>query len=101
MITSEEIAEQMKREILEDVSKGIVPATIADYSGLHEYVDANCYGGTEKLLAEMSDAAPDTEEGYTNAWNSFCAIVNPAMGAVDAWIKAGGMQAGPAQRAER
>ena len=101
MITSEEIAERMKREILDDVSQEIVPATIADYSGLHDYVDANCYGGTEKLLDEMHDAAPDTEEGHTNAWNSFCGIANPAMDTVDKWIKAGGIHAGPAKRAEQ
>ena len=91
MITSGEIAEQMKREILEDAKEGVIPETITAFADLHKYVDANCYGGTEKLLDAAHDAAPDTEEGHTQAWNSFCGLVNPAADEVDAWIKSGGL----------
>ncbi len=34
-----------KAEILEDIEKGIVPASVSTFGDLHEYVDANCYGG--------------------------------------------------------
>ena len=101
MITSNEIAERMKCEILEDVSAGTVPANVAGYTDLHEYVDANCYGGTEALFDAAHAAAPDTEEAHTSAWNSFCDLVNPAIEAVDAWIESGGIASAIAQRAKR
>jgi hypothetical protein len=34
-----------KAEILEDIHAGIVPADIKCFGDLHDYVDANCYGG--------------------------------------------------------
>ncbi len=101
MITSETISERMKREILDDVASGTVPAKVAGFTDLHTYVDANCYGGTEALFDAAHDAAPDTEEGHTAAWNSFCDLVNPAIEAVDAWIKSGGIAAAIAQRAKQ
>ena len=39
------IIDQMKREILQDISDGIVPETVSSFSELHDYVDANEYGG--------------------------------------------------------
>ena len=40
-----ETIEQMKQEILEDIKAGRVPADCPSFSSLHDYVDANCYGG--------------------------------------------------------
>ncbi len=100
MATSEEIADQAKREILDDIAAGLVPASVTDFSALHQHVDANCYGGAEALFDAAHDAVPDTEEGHTAAWNSFCTLVNPAFDAVDAWIKSGGIAAGMASRAK-
>lgn len=37
--------DRAKREILADIASGRVPATVADFSTLHDYVDANEYGG--------------------------------------------------------
>lgn len=96
MVTSEEIADRAKREILDDVAAGVVPATVADFSELHQYVDANCYGGTEALLDKAHGECPDTDDGHAEAWNSFCTLVNPAFDAVDAWIKSGGIAVGMA-----
>ena len=39
------IVEQAKREILADVTSGTVPHTCASFSELHDYTDANGYGG--------------------------------------------------------
>jgi hypothetical protein len=50
-----------KREILADIMDRIVPATVKDFATLHDYVDANCYGGlcedgwTEYANDEMTD----------------------------------------------
>ena len=41
----EETVERMKHEILADVKLGKVPATVKAFSELHDYVDANEYGG--------------------------------------------------------
>lgn len=101
MITPNEIAERMKCEILEDVSAGTVPAGVAGYTELHEYVDAYCYGGTEVLFDAAHDAVPDTEEGHTGAWNSFCDLVNPAIEAVDEWIRSGGIASAINHRAKQ
>jgi hypothetical protein len=42
MITSAELAETIKAEILELVAAGRIPADVHDFSALHNVVDANC-----------------------------------------------------------
>lgn len=78
-MTTEELAEAMKSEIIADVKSGIVPATVGSFSELHDYVDANCYGGTEKLLDDVG-------------MDACLALCNPAMDKVDAWIKSGALR---------
>ncbi len=34
-----------KREVLDMIDEGVVPADVADFSELHDYTDANCLGG--------------------------------------------------------
>jgi hypothetical protein len=41
----EEILNRMKAEIIADMSSGVVPNNVRSFSELHDYVDANCYGG--------------------------------------------------------
>lgn len=90
-ITSVQLAERIKAEILEDVKNGIVPATVKSFSELHDYVDANCYGGTEALLDEMDKQAPDTDEGHSRAMSALVDICNPAQEIINDWIAAGGI----------
>lgn len=40
-----EIIERAKREVREDILAGRVPNTASSFSELHDYVDANEYGG--------------------------------------------------------
>ena len=68
--------ERMKREILADVRKGVVPNTCGSFSALHDYVDANCYGGF-------------CEEGFDE---SKVNATNDAQNAIDLWIRAGGLK---------
>jgi hypothetical protein len=89
MITPEELAERMK-EILTDIRDGIVPCSVATFSDLHDYVDANCYGGTEAILDELDAAVPDTDDGHTSAMNALCDLMNPAMEIVSEWLASGG-----------
>ena len=71
----EQTIERSKSEILRDVADGTIPATCASYSQLHDYVDANGYGGAFEH---------DFDNEETDFWNA-------VQDAVDAWIKAGGI----------
>ena len=73
--TLDQAIERSKSEILGDIAEGIIPATCASYSELHDYVDANGYGGAFEH---------DFDNEETDFWNA-------VQDAVDAWIKAGGL----------
>lgn len=45
MITLSEIIARMKREIRTDVRCGRIPDNVKSFAELHDYVDANSYGG--------------------------------------------------------
>lgn len=70
-----EAVERTKSEILADVTQGIVPVTCSSFSELHDYVDANGYGGAfeHDFINEEADF-----------WNS-------VQDSVDAWLKGGGL----------
>ena len=70
------VVERAKAEILADVAAGTVPSTCASFSELHDYTDANGYGGA-------FDRPFDNNE--TDFWNA-------VQDAVDAWIKQGGLK---------
>ena len=71
-----QVVEQAKTEILADVAAGTVPSTCASFSELHDYTDANGYGGA-------FERPFDNEE--TDFWNA-------VQDAVDRWIKQGGLK---------
>jgi hypothetical protein len=71
------VVERAKAEILADVASGTVPRTCASFSELHDYTDANGYGGA-------FERPFDNEE--TDFWNA-------VQDTVDRWIKQGGLQA--------
>lgn len=70
----------MTAEILRDMACGIVPLTVASFSELHDYVDANCYGGFEAL---MDDTDAEDEEACETLWQ----FMNDAQTAVDHWLQ--------------
>jgi hypothetical protein len=70
-----------RQEILEDIRAGRVPVTAQSFSELHDFVDANEYGGG----CEWAE-----EEWSTDR---FCAFWNRVQDALDAWIRAGGLRA--------
>lgn len=86
------IIERIKSEILADVKAGTVPETVASFSELHDYVDANCYGGMEEIYDNFTEGSDGSDESMTAALNRVSEIMNPAIDAVDAWIKAGGVK---------
>ena len=90
MKTAAQMAEQMKLESMDDVKSGVIPATVASFSQLHDFVDANCYGGSEELFAQLVTESK-TDEEHQAKLDRLNAIMDPAMDIVDAWIKTGGM----------
>lgn len=72
-----------KKQIVEDVQKKVVPPTVRDFSHLHDFVDANEYGGlTDDEIAGSAKFSTGEE------WISFC---NGVADEVDAWIKSGAL----------
>jgi hypothetical protein len=73
--------DRAKREILEDVESGRVPADVPGFSALHDYVDANEYGG---LCDDDCPVPVGDDEGWIQ-WG------NDVQTEVDQWIKGGGI----------
>lgn len=72
-----EIIEKAKSEILNDIKEGIVSNTISSFSELHDFVDANYYGGF-------------CDDGYEASKNfNFEFKIQEDL---DAWIKNGGVK---------
>jgi hypothetical protein len=86
-----EVVGRMKREILEDVKSGQVPATVKTFTELHDYVDANEYGGfcedkfTDALIVHFGGL--DENTGMPQEMLDF---INAAQDAIDVWLKEGG-----------
>jgi len=71
--TREDVAtavEEVKAEILADIAKGIQPADVPDFSTLHDYVDANEYGGfcDEDRRAHWDTDALAMMQDVVNKW---------------------------------
>lgn len=91
VITADAVAKKIKFEIIRDVQSGKVPSTVKSYAELHNYVDANLYGGAEHLL-NWSDIGATNDDEHCQAMNKVLAVLNPASDLVDDWIKAGGIK---------
>ncbi len=90
--TLDESIERMKQEILEDIETGRVPTDCPSFSALHDYVDANEYGGfCEGALADAlieHFGGCDKNEGMPGAMLEF---LNNAQNAIDLWLKTNGV----------
>lgn len=77
--TIEQTALRMKREIATDVIEGRVPDDVPHFAALHDYVDANEYGGMcEEGMPERFEDAND--------WISHA---EAAQAIADTWIRGG------------
>ncbi len=97
---------RMKSEILADIAAGTVPASVSTFSELHDYVDANEYGGfcdagsVSDIIIELQDERDSLDEEALRNWpkageleelqEQFTNFANAAQNAIDAWLKAGG-----------
>lgn len=94
MKTLFEVIEQMKNEIKADVVFNAVPASVTSFSQLHDYVDANCYGGfcdDDGIMDELIalHGGRDEHEGIPDAALAF---MNAAQDAINTWLGTGALQ---------
>ncbi|MEU7631738.1 hypothetical protein AB0C34_17370 [Nocardia sp. NPDC049220] len=74
--TCGEVAAVMMGQICEDITAGIVPATVGTFEELHDHLDANMYADEFVRMIEQSG----------RAWADF---INGATDIVDVWLRAG------------
>lgn len=85
------VVERAKAEILRDIAAGIVPATVRNFSELHDHVDANGYGGAFESDDHADESTARREaERVSDFWNR-------VQGDLDAWLQAGRPTKGDAQ----
>ena len=76
-----------KEEIRADVAVGRIPRDVASFAALHDYVDANEYGG-------LTDTIPwITSAGRAHFADGGAEAANQVQHEIDTWIKAGGVRA--------
>jgi hypothetical protein len=90
--TLDESIKRMKQEIIKDIKAKRVPADCPSFSALHDYVDANEYGGfcEDALAVALIEhfGGIDKNEGLPEAMIEF---LNEAQNAIDIWLKEGGI----------
>ncbi len=69
---------RMKYEILHDISNSKVPADVINFGDLHDYVDANEYGGFCEDGNRVIDALPPDQK---------CDVLNYCQDVIDFWLK--------------
>lgn len=74
--------DQARCEILDDIATGRVPSDVDHFARLHDYVDANEYGG---CCGWFYDAFIDDDDDGDRLWHH----ANLVMDAVDSWLRAG------------
>lgn len=87
-----ETIERMKREVLADVKLGKVPTTVKSFSELHDYVDANEYGGfcEEEFVDMLVQHFGGLNDG-SGMPEGMLDFINSAQNSIDSWIKNGGL----------
>lgn len=79
----EKTVELAKTQIKQDISSGIIPETVKDFSELHDYVDANGYGSVDGVRGTFDGPHSDPNSSFdATFWNDVQAQL-------DAWLKGG------------
>lgn len=84
----DEAVTRCKREVTELIDGGVIPPTVATFSELHDYCDANVLGWDDGEAPAMVDQLYPEATG--EAWeDALCNLVNEVQDRVDAWLRAG------------
>lgn len=70
-------------EVSGDIETGLVPTTVSGFATLHDFVDANKYGGAFAWPETLGDVE---DRSYVEA---HCTFWNQVQDGVDAWLRAG------------
>ena len=94
MKTLEEVIAQMKSEIIGDVRCLHVPVNVANFGELHDFVDANKYGGfiDDKLVDEMIAKFGGRDPVHEGMPEEVVEFTDSAQTAVSIWIESGGLE---------
>lgn len=86
-----ETIDRMKSEIVADVLSGLIPRDVESFSDLHDYIDANCLADMceDEVFGTYCAEFGATEDDPMP--QGFVDFLNSAQGAIDEWIKAGGI----------
>ena len=75
-------ADKIMAEIDADIQAGLVPATVASFSELHDYVDANDYAlgavpfSGPPCTCVRTTADPGCHCAYSEAWDAYMEYLN-------------------------
>lgn len=84
----ETVVEKMKLEILHDMAIGQVPITVTSFTQLHDYVDANEYGGfCDNAIVDPMIASFGGRDEHEGMPDGFMAFMNAAQDAINAWLE--------------
>lgn len=92
-VTLDETVSRMQRETLHDVVAGHVPRTLRSFGDLHDFRDANCYGGfcedkiSDPLIAAFGGRTAD--EALPDGFSDY---MNTAQSRVDTWLFNGALE---------
>lgn len=78
---------RMKAEIQADQAAGIVPQQVKCFSELHDYVDANCYGGfCDDALADALIAHFGGRDEHEGMPQEMLDYMNAAQDQINEWL---------------
>lgn len=72
-----------KRQIQQEIAAGRIPPTVTDFAKLHDFVDANEFGGLCEVDGEWSRLFPRTNDQEAEV---FCEAANRVQDALDQWL---------------
>ncbi|CAM3373235.1 MULTISPECIES: hypothetical protein [Cupriavidus] len=75
-----------KAQIRQEIASGRIPPTVKTFSALHDYVDANEFGGLCADDGDLPRLFPRVTESDAEA---FCEAANQVQQALDTWLASG------------
>ncbi|WP_232431327.1 hypothetical protein [Cupriavidus sp. UYPR2.512] len=75
-----------KAQIQQEIASGHIPPTVKTFSALHDYVDANEFGGLCADDGDLPRLFPRVTEGDAE---TFCEAANQVQQALDTWLASG------------
>lgn len=78
----EEAVKLAKEQIRQDIASGVVPSGVRTFAELHDYVDANEYGGLCDMAMDVQNR--DEDDDPSDQFVMFC---NRVQNALNEWLE--------------